>query len=135
MYRLYLYNYYVTLMAKCMCAWLHHPLKLLPSSFLPCVDSGQPEWFYAETYMGLWFANTACAAAKIDIELSTTIDWKIISSCTNSLHKLRNINFYAWTNRLTHYSTCNLPIQLLLCLNKILLTSTWQQAQLNIKQY
>ena len=27
------YTYYVTLIAKCMCTWLHHSLKLLPSAF------------------------------------------------------------------------------------------------------
>ena len=36
-------------------------------------------------------------------------------------HKLYNtyVTFYAWTNRLTHCSTFNLPIQLLLCVNII----------------
>ena len=27
------YTYYIMLIAKCRCAWLHHPLKLLPSAF------------------------------------------------------------------------------------------------------
>ena len=63
------YTHYVTLMAKCMCAWLHHPLKLLLSKLLPCIDSSQPGWFHAETYMcilRLWFAYTA--GAKIAIK-------------------------------------------------------------------
>ena len=59
---------YVTLMAKCMCASLHHPLKLLPSTLLLCTDSSQPEWFHIETYMrilGLWYANTAGAIKQV----------------------------------------------------------------------
>ena len=58
------HTYYIMLIAKCTCAWLHHPLKLLPSALLLCTNSSQPGWFHVETYMrvlGLWFANTAAA--------------------------------------------------------------------------
>ena len=49
---LYSYTYYVTLMAKCMSIWLHHPLKILPSTkFLQCTDSSQPGWLHVETCM------------------------------------------------------------------------------------
>ena len=63
------YAYYDTLMTKYTCTWLHHPLKLLPSTYLLCTDSSQPGLFHVETYMrilGLWFANTI--AAKITIK-------------------------------------------------------------------
>ena len=56
-------------MAKCMCAWLHHPLKLLPNVLLPCTNSNQSGWFHVETYMhvlGSWFANTAAAKVAIN---------------------------------------------------------------------
>ena len=52
-------TYYVMLMVKYTCAWLHHPLKLLPSTLLSCTDSSQPGWFHVETHMhvlGLWYA-------------------------------------------------------------------------------
>ena len=45
------FTYYVMLMAKCMCARLHHALKLLPSALLLRSDSSQPGWFHVETYM------------------------------------------------------------------------------------
>ena len=64
------YTYYVMLMTKYTWTWLHHPLKLLPSTmFLPCTDLGQPGWFHDEAYMHvlwLWFANTS--ATKIIIK-------------------------------------------------------------------
>ena len=64
------YTYYVMLMAKCICNWLHHPLKLLPNTmFLLYTDPSQLEWLYAKTYMhvlGLWSVNTP--AAKIVIK-------------------------------------------------------------------
>ena len=120
------FTYYVTLMAKCMCTWLHHPLKLLPSTFLPCTDSIQPGWFNVETYMRvleLWFANTA--AAEIVIKY---IGWYIgrsLSSCADLHHKLQH---FMLEQIELHFSPCNLPMQLLLCVNKLLLTSAWQQA-------
>ena len=39
------FTYYVTLMAKRMCAWLHHPLKLLLSTLLSCTDSSHQDGF------------------------------------------------------------------------------------------
>ena len=52
-------------------------------------------------------------------------DWKIVSSCNDSCHGLatKYVTFYSWTNRLTRFSTWNLSIQLLLCVNKCLTTS------------
>ena len=62
-------TYYVMLMAKGTCTWLHHPLKLLPSAmFLPCIYSNEPGWFHIETYMRalrLWSANTSAATVVI----------------------------------------------------------------------
>ena len=66
-------TYYITLMVKCMCAWLHHQLKLLLRVLLPCTNSSQQGWLHVETYMHvsvLWFANTA--AAKI----ATKCQWR-----------------------------------------------------------
>ena len=42
-------------------------------------------------------------------------DWKTISSWTDSQYGLATkcVTFYVWTYRLTHFSTYNLPIQLL----------------------
>ena len=48
------YTYYVKLMTKCTCAWLHHLLRLLLSSSLLCTDSSQPGWFQVETYAHSW---------------------------------------------------------------------------------
>ena len=40
------FTYYVMLMAKRTCAWLHHPLKLLPlSTLLSCTDSSHQDGF------------------------------------------------------------------------------------------
>ena len=52
-------------------------------------------------------------------------NWKIVLSCTDSCHGLamKYVAFYAWTKRLTHFSTCNLPIQQLVYVNKHLTTS------------
>ena len=69
--------YYVMIMAKCMFTWLHHPLKLLPSAFLLCIDSSQPGWFHIETYLhvlGLWFANTAVAKSSSRVYHDRLVD-------------------------------------------------------------
>ena len=42
--------YYIMLIAKCTCTWLHHQLKLTSTMFLPCTHSSQPGWFHVETY-------------------------------------------------------------------------------------
>ena len=53
-------------------------------------------------------------------------DWKIALSYTDSHHRLatKYVTFYAWTNRFTCFPIYNLPIQLLLCVIKHLITST-----------
>ena len=67
------FTYYITLMAKRTCAWLHHPLHLLPSVLLQCTDS--------RCVLGLQFANTA--ATKIANKQVWVTDWKIIHHVTN----------------------------------------------------
>ena len=62
----------------------------------------------------------------IQLVLSSVYDnWRIVSSCTDSRHGLptKYVTFYGWTNRLTCFSTFNLPIKLLLYINKHLTTS------------
>ena len=40
------YTYYITLMAKYVCSWLHHPLKLLTGTmFLPCMIQFRQDGF------------------------------------------------------------------------------------------
>ena len=39
------FTYYIMLMAKCTCAWLHHLFKLLPSTLLSCTDSSHQDGF------------------------------------------------------------------------------------------
>ena len=46
-----------------------------------------------------------------------TYDDRLVDWFTTQFMKY--VTFYAWTNRFTHCSTCNLPIQLLLCVNII----------------
>ena len=78
------FPFYVTLMAKCMCARLHHPLKLLPSVLLSCTNLSQLRWFHPCSW------SVICQHRWCYL-VSTTIDWKddrledrkIISSCTN----------------------------------------------------
>ena len=43
------YTYYITLMAKCTCARLHHLLKLLPTVLLSCTNSSNTGWFHIQT--------------------------------------------------------------------------------------
>ena len=93
------YAYYIMLMAKCTCAWLHHLLKLLLIALFPCTNSSQPGWFHVETYLrvlGLWFLNTA--VAKIAIK---QVQWKAGRS------------FHHVMIHLTNYTMHNF-----LCLNK-----------------
>ena len=111
------YTYYITLIAKCMCIWLSHLLKLLPSMLLPCTDSSQPGWFHGETYMRV------LGLVEYDDRLEDCFIMYWFKS-----RNTKYVTFYAWTNRLTYFSTCNPPIQLLLCINKLFLTSAWQHA-------
>ena len=116
------FTYYVTLIAKR--TWLYHPLKLLLSTLLSCTDSSQPGWFYVETYtcfVGLWYVNTAGAIKQV---CQIIIDWKIVSSCTDSRHWLPNMQHFM-LEQIDLYVF--LPViyqqQLLLCVNKRLKTS------------
>ena len=88
------YTYYIMLMAKCTCTWLHLPLQLLPNVLLLCFDSNKPGWFHVETsmhFLGLWFVNTA--AAKIAIKW---IQWWIGRS------------FHHVPIHITNYEICNI---------------------------
>ena len=131
------YTYDTMLMAKCMSAWITSSIKIITKRVVAAY------WFKSARIVSCWDLYV-CSWAVIcqhswcqhHNQASTTIDWKMVLSCTDSQFMPRTTNYailYAWTNRLTRFSTCtNLLIQLLLCLNK-LLTNTWQQAQLNIK--
>ena len=103
------YTYYVMLMAKCMCVWLHHPLKLLTSVLLQCTNSSQPGMFLCWVlYACSWAVIYQYSCCYNRYQVSTTIDWKIV-------HQVWfRSRTYAWTNRLTCFSTCILPIQLLI---------------------
>ena len=74
------YTYYITIMAKCTCAWLLYLLKLLTRlkhNVLLCTDSSQLGWFHVETYMHvlrLWFASTAAVLKS----LSSTYDDRFV---------------------------------------------------------
>ena len=113
--------YYIMLMAKRTCAWLHHLLKLLLSTWLSCIDSSQPGWFQScwDLYACSW---AVICPYNWCYQASTTIGRSFHHVL---IHRLatKYITFYAWTNRLTHFSACDLPIQLLLCVNKRLKTS------------
>ena len=97
-----LYSFYLLrhANAKCTCAWLHNPLKLLPLSTLlscySCTDYGfkSPGWFDVETRMHVlsWaviWQYSWCYQASTTI----MIDYKIVSLCTDYVtdYKIRNI--------------------------------------------
>ena len=92
-------------------------IKIITKCVLPCTNSSQPGWDLYMHALGLWFGNTAAAKSSSSNHNNRLVD--------HFHHVL--IYVYAWTNRLTCFSSCNLPIHLLLCVNKLLLTSTWQQ--------
>ena len=133
LYGLYLLHHDSGQMHVCLIA---SSFKITTKHVLSCTNSNQPGWFHVETYMhvlGMWFANTA--GAKIIIKwvrpyigrsdrLVDQIVYRFILYWFIS-QTTKYVTFYAWINRFTHLSTCNLPIQLLLCVNKLLLTSTW----------
>ena len=74
------------LMSKCMCTWLHHPLKLLISTVsLPCTDSSQPWWFHVETYI--------CMFLGCDLPIQLLLKW-LSSTYNNRLaDRFYNIRF------------------------------------------
>ena len=62
------YTYYITLIAKCMCTWLHHLLKLLTSTMIIAIIiqiQVSQEGFILRLICLLWFANTAAAEITI----------------------------------------------------------------------
>ena len=84
---------------------------------LPCTDSSEPGRFHIVTYMhvlGLWFANAAAAKS-----LSSSYDNRLLAIGRCFHYVLIHITNYAWINRLTCFSTCGLPIRMLLCVNII----------------
>ena len=123
------YTYYITLMATCTYAWLHYPFKLLISTLLPCVDSSQQDGFMLRLIC--MFLGCGLPIQLLLKSLSNQYDHSLddrFIKYRSTLWTMKYVIFYTWPNRLTHYSTWNLPIQLLLCGNKLLLTSAWQQA-------
>ena len=106
------YTYYVMLITKCTCAWLLHPLKLLPSVCCCHVS--------IQVSRDCFMLRLICAFLGCDLPIklvlncyqaSVMIDWKIISLCTDSPHKLPLCNINIWTNRLTYFfggaATCS----------------------------
>ena len=100
------YTYYVTLMAKCMCTWLHHSLKLLPSIiFLLCTNSSQPGWF---------MLRLLCAFLGHDLPIQLLL--KLLSSTYNGdrlidhfhhvpvhITNYKYVTLCVWTNRQTRF--------------------------------
>ena len=83
---------------------------------LPCTDSNQPGWFHVDTlYVYSW--NVICRDSCFYNRYETLmmIDWysRSLLPCTDSHFMLEQIDLR------TYFSTCNLPIQLLLCVNII----------------
>ena len=101
------YTYYIMLMAKCRYISLCHPLKLLPSVFcrVPIQVS------QVETYICM-LLGCDLAIQLLLTSSSSNYDDRLVDHFHHVL-----IYIYAWTNRLTCFSTCNLPMQLLLCVN------------------
>ena len=91
--------------------------------FLHCTDSSQPRWFHVETHirvLKLWFVLLVQLLLKLLLSvyndrLVDHFNIYLFSSWTT-----KYVTFYAWTNRLPHCSTCNLPIQLHICVNTII---------------
>ena len=101
------FTYYATLMAKRTCAWLHHPLKLLPSALLSCTDSS-----HQDSLMLRLICMFLGCDMPIQLVLSSEYDnydrledqfimYRFMSQTT------KYVTFYAWINRLTRSSTCN----------------------------
>ena len=101
------YTYYIMLMAKYMCTWLHHSLNYYQACFCPVPFQVSQNGFMLRLIwlhvLGLWFASTA-AAAKIAIRQAQWWIGRSFSSCTNSPH---------FTSLITNCKICNI-----LCLNK-----------------
>ena len=121
-------------MAKSMYAWLHYLLKYY--QVCCCFVMNQVNWYGFMLRLICMFLGCGLPIQLLLKLLSSEYDYRLINHFIIywfTSWTMKNITFYAWTNTLTHFSTCNLPIQLLLCMNKLLLTSAWQQAELHIK--
>ena len=89
------YTYYVILMAKCTCTWLHHPLKLLTSTmFLPCTDSSKPGWFHVKSHMCILGCN-------LPIQL-------LLKSLSNAYKDRLVDRFHHVQIHVTNYWICNI---------------------------
>ena len=99
------YTYYVTLMAKCMYAWLHHLLKLLTSAmfFHVPIQVNQDDFMLRLTCMFL-----GC-------DLLIRLLLKSLSSTYDDNDRLvdRFDSHHKFLIHITNYETCNI-----LCLNK-----------------
>ena len=90
------YTYYTTLMAKCMCTWLHHPLKLLTSTMYIAMYG-----FKSVRMVSCWDLYVCC-------DLPIQLLLKLLSSVYND----RSV--YCFYHVLIHYTIFSI-----LCLNKI----------------
>ena len=112
-------NYYVTIMAKCTCAWLHQLLKLLTSAIFGHV--------LIQVKQDGFMLRLICIFLGCDLpiqlllkSLSRTYHDRLVDHFTVYWFMSWTTNyviFYTWTNRLTCCSTCSLPTYLLLCVN------------------
>ena len=95
------------------CAWLHHPLKLLPRALLSCTDSSHQDGFMLRLIC--MFLGCDMLVLSSEYDDYDRLEDRLTSRAT------QYVTFYAWTNRLTHF----LPViyQLL-----FVLTSVWKQA-------
>ena len=112
------YTYYIMLMAKCTCAWLHHPLKLL-ISIMFCrvpIQVDQNGFMLKLTCMLL---GCYLPIHLLLTPLSSANEDRSVDCCWFTSLTTKYVTFYAWTNGLTRFSIFSLPIQLLLCANII----------------
>ena len=126
------YAYYVTLMAKCTCAWLHHSYKVCCCHVL------------IQTSQDGFMLRLICKFLGCDLPIHLLLnslsskyddrleDHFIMYGFTSQTTKY--VTFYAWTIRLTLF----LPtIYQYSCFFvwKLLLTTAWKQVHLNIKHW
>ena len=102
--------YYITLMAKCMCAWLHHSLKYITYHVAGVYRFKSARMVMLRLiymFLGYDIPIQLVLSSEYD-DYDTLEDCFIMYWLTSRTTKYAT--FYAWTNRLMHFSTCNLPI-------------------------
>ena len=116
-----IHTYYVTLMAKYMCTWLHHPLKLLPSTCFCHVPIQLNQDGFMLRFLCIFLDGDLPRQLLLESLLGSYSD-RLVDVFIMYWFKswtMKYVTFYTWINRFTCCSTCNLPIQLLLCIKMI----------------